>query len=63
MFTLGSKDHQHVELCQHCQIMQGFPKLAKSYGHFSSKKLHTMADTKSTLYGEQWPKMATQSRN
>ena len=63
MLTLGSKDHLHVELCQHCQIMQGFLKLTKSYGHFSSKKLHTMADTKSSSYGEQWPKMANQSRD
>ena len=46
MLKSGSKDHQHYTLCQHCQIMQGFPKLTNSYSHFS-KKLWTMADTKS----------------
>ena len=34
MLKSGSKDHQHYTLCQHCQIMQGFLKLANSYSQF-----------------------------
>ena len=66
MLASESKDHQHVELCQHCQIMQGFLKLTKSYSHFASKKLQTnrpMADTRTSVYGEQWLKIATESRD